>query len=51
MDSQPKLVAIRLPASLHSWLKQVAADNRRSVNAQAIVILEQAQRQQQPHQK
>ena len=51
MDSpQLKLVALRLPEPLRLWLKQAAAENRRSVNSQAIVILEQAQIQEQKQQ-
>ena len=35
---------LRLPAELKQWLQQKASNNRRSFNAEVVVMLEQVQR-------
>lgn len=37
---------IRLPDELKTWLKHAAVDNRRSLNAEMLVRLEESRRQQ-----
>jgi len=50
-DEKPSVaLSIRVSQSISEWLKQAASANRRSVNSQILVLLEQAQRQQQPGQ-
>ena len=39
-DDDDKRITLRLPVELHSLLKKIARQERRSVNAQIIVILE-----------
>ncbi len=39
-DDDDKRITLRLPIELHSLLKEIARKERRSVNAQIIVILE-----------
>jgi hypothetical protein len=36
---------LRLPSELKAWLQQRAAENRRSLNAEVIITLEKAQKQ------
>lgn len=38
-------VAVRLPVELAQWVKQQAQENRRSVNAQVAILIEQASKQ------
>jgi len=42
-----RVVSLRLPAPIHEWLKQVAADSRRSVNSELVVRLERARQHEQ----
>lgn len=35
---------LRLPAELKQWIQQKASDNRRSFNAEVVVMLEQVQK-------
>jgi hypothetical protein len=37
----PALLIKNLPAEVHAWLKEEAERNRRSMNQQAIVLLEE----------
>lgn len=48
MNPSPDLkpTGVRLPDELRKWLKHQCIDNRRSLNAEIIVRLEQSQRQQ-----
>ncbi len=39
-DDDDKRITLRFPVELHSLLKKIAGKERRSVNAQIIVILE-----------
>mgnify|MGYP000958351226 CR=1 FL=1 len=41
-----KPTGVRLPDELRKWLKHQCIDNRRSLNAEIVVRLEQSQRQQ-----
>ncbi|WP_366937152.1 Arc family DNA-binding protein [uncultured Aquabacterium sp.] len=40
-------VGIRLPEDLKAWLKSAAMNNRRSVNAHVLFLIEQARAQEQ----
>ena len=40
-------VMVRLPEELKSWLKHQAIDNRRSLNGEILIRLEQSRAQQQ----
>jgi hypothetical protein len=42
-------LTIRIPPELHSWLKRRAQDERRSLNAQITVILEEYRIRQEYH--
>lgn len=46
MSRQDPQVVVRLPEQLKEWLKQQAAENRRSQNAEIVFRLEQARRHQ-----
>jgi hypothetical protein len=44
---QIKPTPVRLPDELRIWLKHQSIDNRRSLNSEIVIRLEQSQRQQQ----
>jgi hypothetical protein len=37
-------VRFRIPSDLKTWLKELAAENRRSLNSQLVVLVENARR-------
>lgn len=43
--SEESRMTLRLPADLYEWLKDDAANNRRSLNAQVVEILDSHRRQ------
>lgn len=43
--SEESRMTLRLPADLYEWLKIDAANNRRSLNAQVVEILDSHRRQ------
>ncbi len=46
MSRQDQQMVVRLPEQLKGWVKEQAAVNRRSQNAEIVFRLEQAKRQQ-----
>lgn len=45
--TQLKPTPVRIPDELRIWLKHQCIDNRRSLNSEIVLRLEQSQRQQQ----
>lgn len=48
-STQAATYPLRLPAELKLWLQQKAQENRRSFNAEVVVMLEQTQKQEAVH--
>lgn len=43
-EQKTQLLRVRLPAELHNWIKELAKVERRSANAETIILLELAKR-------
>ena len=43
--NQPHPTPVRMPADLKKWIKESAQTNRRSVNAEILVLLDLAKKQ------
>lgn len=45
VENKQKPLGVRMPDELKQWLKHQAVDNRRSLNAEILVRLEESRRQ------